>query len=145
MHTKRERSLQSRVKTLVSSECANHANELNGIRNHCWAREKSNAGQCIFFTEGIENPRCQYFEQAVLPLDKELKAIFSSELLNLEIQEGRKRLIRKKCERCPEIFLAKSNAQRFCPACQKWNENEKTRARMANLRKKTSGVSLVTV
>lgn len=136
--------LESKVKSLVVGECANNQNEAHGIRNFCWMREKSNHGICLFFSNS-EGPKCRYFEEAVLPLDKDLKAIFSSEVLNQEMQNGQKRMIRKKCERCPETFLAKNNRQRFCPACQKWNEKEKTRVRMATLRKKSNGISLVTV
>jgi len=143
---KREHSLQSKVKALVITECANHQGTGPfGTKDYCWMKEKSNGGVCLFFSPDIDNPRCRYFEEAVLPLNKDLKSVFSREVLSLEIQESQKRAVRKKCERCPEIFLAKSNAQRFCPACQKWNENEKTRARMVNLRKGANGVSVVTV
>ncbi len=85
-------------------------------------------------------PWCRYFQESVLPIDKEFRNFFSGKLLNLANEEGQKRLIRKNCERlgCAETFLAKSNRQGFCPACQKWNENEKARSRMANLRKKAS-------
>jgi hypothetical protein len=110
-------------------------------------QEKSNRGVCVFFSD-LEDPRCRYFQGAVvLPLDKELKGIFSPESLALQIRDDRKRMIRRQCERsgCQETFPAQSNRQRFCPACQKWNENEKTSARMANLRKKPNGMSLVTV
>lgn len=145
---KREQSIQSKVKSLVVAECDSHqATGPFGTKNYCWAKEKSNGGLCVFFTEGIENPRCQYFEQAVLPLDRDLKAIFSSELLNLEIREGQKRMVRKRCgwPGCLQTFLSKSNAQRFCPKCQRAAWNEKTRVRMANLRKKPIGISVVTI
>ena len=145
--SERERSIHTKVRSLVSAECANHQTMGPfGTKDYCWMREKSNHGACVFFSD-LENPKCRYFEEAVLPLDKDLKGIFSGELLALQIQEGRKRMIRKKCKRlgCSETFLARSNHQDFCPACQKWNENEKTSTRMANLRKKASGESLVTV
>ena len=121
-----ERSIQSRVKSLVAGECANHQNEAHGIRNFCWMREKSNNGACVFFSNS-EGPRCRYFEEAVLPLDKDLRAFFSREVLKLEMQNVRKRMIRKKCERCSETFMAKSNAQRFCPKCQKPGYRDKAR------------------
>jgi len=143
----KERSIQSQVKSLVVAECPNYATMGPfGMNNYCFIREKSNHGVCVFFSE-LEAPRCGYFEQSVLLLNKDLKAVFSGELLNQEIRKERKRRIRKKCERpgCPETFLAKSNAQRFCPRCQKAVSNEKTKIRMANHRKKPNGVSLVTV
>jgi hypothetical protein len=138
------RSILSRVKALVAGECANHQGEASGIRDFCWMRAKSNKGVCVFFSD-IEAPRCRYFQESVLPGDKELRGIFSPETLALQIREDRKRMTPKKCERCPETFLARSGRQRFCPVCQKWNESEKTRARMANLRKKPIGMSPVTV
>ncbi len=141
-----ERSIPSRVKSLASTGCANYQGESTGVKNYCWMQEKSNHGVCVFFSD-IETPRCQCFQEAVLPLDKELKGLFSPETLALQRRDDRKRMIRKRCERpgCQETFPARSNRQRFCPACQKWNENEKTRSRMADLRKKPNGMSLVTV
>ena len=49
------------------------------------------------------------------------------------------------CERCHQEFRGRSNRQRFCPTCQKWNEKEKTKARMGNLREKSNGKSGVTL
>lgn len=131
------RSISSRIKSLVAAECANHLNSgPAGIKNHCWANEKANGGVCAFFAD-IENPRCRYFEVAVLPLDKELKGIFSSETLARQIQEGRRRLIAKKCERpgCDQTFPARSNRQRFCPKCQKAAKNDRNRTWMSDFRK----------
>jgi hypothetical protein len=130
-----ERSIPSRVKSLAASECANHQNSgPSGIKNYCWLKERSNGGVCVFFSD-VENPRCRYFQEAVLPLDKELKAVFSSEVLNLQIQEGQRKMIRKKCERCPETFLARSNAQMLCPGCQSRNAAQKNRERQARFQK----------
>jgi hypothetical protein len=123
-------SIQSKVKSLVVAECENHQTMGPfGTNNYCWMCEKSNHGVCVFFSD-LEAPRCRYFEEVVLPLDKDLKAIFSGELLNLEIRDGRKRMIRRQCERpgCPETFLAKSNAQRFCPKCQRAAYRDTSRA-----------------
>ena len=121
------RSIKSKVRGLVIAECANHQRESNGIANYCWAKEKTNKGVCVFFSD-LESPRCQYFERSILALDQGLKTIFSSEVLHQEMQNGQKRMIRKKCDRCPEIFMAKSNAQRFCPKCQKAGYRDKARS-----------------
>ncbi|MGD0624256.1 MAG: hypothetical protein ABSB32_05995 [Thermodesulfobacteriota bacterium] len=145
--TKERSSIQSKVKSLVAGECPNYQTMGPfGANHYCFVREKSTRGVCVFFSD-LEAPRCRYFEESILPLDKDLRGVFSGELLNQEIREGQKRMIRKKCERpgCPETFFAKSNAQRFCPRCQKAVWNEKTRIRMANHRKKPNGVSLVTI
>ena len=120
----RERSIQVRVRALISEECENYQGGSNGVANYCWMRETSNHGACVFFSD-LENPKCRYFEEAVLPLDEELKGIFSNEALALGIRTGQKKALRKKCGQCPEIFLAKSNAQRLCPECQKRNSSLK--------------------
>jgi hypothetical protein len=124
--SKREQSIPLKVKSLVAAECANHSNEQNGVKNYCWMREKSNHGVCVFFSD-LESPRCRYFEEAVLPVDKDLKAVFSSEVLNQEIKNAQKRMVRRQCQRCPETFMAKSNSQRFCEKCQKAANRDKSR------------------
>lgn len=120
-------NILAQARKLITEECANFQ-RLGplGIKNFCWEREKSNNGGCIFFSD-LDNPKCRYFKKAVLPLDKDLKAIFSREVLNLGIQDGQKRMIRKTCARCPETFLAKGNAQRFCPRCRRTAYRDKAR------------------
>ena len=64
----------SQARKLIAEECANFQRlGPSGIKNYCWAKEKSNAGICVFFTD--EAPECSYFGQAVLPLDEDLKEI----------------------------------------------------------------------
>lgn len=57
---------------------------------------------------------------------------------------GEKRKARKRCE-CGRLFLPKSNRQERCERCRKWNNNEKTRARMARFRKKAKTRAVVTI
>ena len=60
------------VKGLVVSECANYSR--NGpfkTQHHCWKHETREKGICAYFRE--TQPRCSYFEKAVLPLDEELE------------------------------------------------------------------------
>ena len=62
----------SQARKLIVEECANFQRfGPSGIKNHCWMKEKLNAGICVFFTD--ESSGCSYFEQAVLPLDEDLK------------------------------------------------------------------------
>lgn len=65
-------NILAQARNLIGEECANFQpfGPL-GIKNHCWAKEKSNAGICVFFTD--KSPGCSYFEQAVLPLDEDLR------------------------------------------------------------------------
>ena len=117
----------SRVKSLAANECVNYQTSgPSGLKHHCLVEEKIKGGVCVFFSE-VKSPRCLWFEETVLPLDKNLKAVFSSELLALQVQDSWKRAIRKKCDRCPETFLARSNAQRFCPRCQRAAYRDKSR------------------
>jgi hypothetical protein len=62
----------NQARKLIAEDCANHQRiGPLGIKNYCWAKEKSNAGICVFFTD--DSPECSYFEEAVLPLDEDLK------------------------------------------------------------------------
>ena len=65
-------NILTQARKLIVEECANfqRVGPL-GIKNYCWAKEKSNAGICVFFTD--ESLECSYFEQAVLPLDEDRK------------------------------------------------------------------------
>ncbi len=59
------------IKKLVMAQCSNYqAKGPFGIAHYCWTKEKSNAGQCVYFAP---NGFCKWFEEAVLPLDEELK------------------------------------------------------------------------
>jgi hypothetical protein len=62
----------NQARKLIVEECTNFQ-RLGpfGAKNFCWMKEKSNAGVCVFFTD--EKAKCTYFEEAVLPLDEDLK------------------------------------------------------------------------
>lgn len=84
------RSIQARLKRLVFYECANYQSTgPGGISHSCWMREKSNHGQCIYFTAGQGSPRCNYFEAAVLPTDRDLQIDLTAESSNREIRKAR--------------------------------------------------------
>lgn len=65
------------IKNLVVNECANHLRTgPEGIKNHCYGRTVSRGKfVCIYFQEVVD-PRCYWFEKAVLPLDGELNEEF---------------------------------------------------------------------
>lgn len=80
----------ARIKRLIFSECCNYQSTGPGGINHsCWMRERSNRGVCIYFTPGQESPRCNYFEAAVLPRDRDLKIDLSADRSNQEIRKAR--------------------------------------------------------
>ena len=65
-------NILAQARKLIVEECANFQRfGPSGIKNYCWAKEKSNAGVCLFFTD--EKAGCPYFQQAVLPLNEELR------------------------------------------------------------------------
>src|SRR4030042_5162108 len=65
-------NILTQARKLIVEECANF--QRFGpfeIKNYCWMKEKSNAGVCVFFSDG--SLECPYFPQAVLPLNEELR------------------------------------------------------------------------
>ncbi len=64
--------MHTQPKGLIQEQCANYLRVgPSAIKNYCWMKEKSNAGVCVIFTD--EKAKCRYFEEAVLPLDEDLK------------------------------------------------------------------------
>jgi len=69
---------------------------------------------------------------------------------NQEAERPKPKILRQSrpariCERCGESFRAGSNRQQFCDSCQKAAWNDKTRKRMARMRKRVNGESVVTI
>jgi transcription elongation factor Elf1 len=71
------------------------------------------------------------------------KALPEAPALRLRLK-GKRSFRARTCERCGQSFKGRSNRQRFCEVCQRAAYNDKTRARMANFRKGSNGVSVVT-
>jgi len=51
----------------------------------------------------------------------------------------------KPCERCGENFHGRSNNQRFCEKCQRWNEADKNRDRQARFSQNQQNGPVLTV
>lgn len=126
-------SRKNTVKKLVKKYCANYDANLNNINHYCCI-EHEETNQCSFFIDKNGVPSCKYFEECILPLDKELQIIYHAEqekgklshydkkkVLNQIDQE--KREIR--CERCDKPIKAKSNRQKYCDNCARVVRNEK--------------------
>jgi hypothetical protein len=65
-------NILAQARKLIVEECANFQRfGPFAIKNQCWMKEKSNAGVCVFFSDG--SPECSYFQEAVLPLNEELR------------------------------------------------------------------------
>jgi len=126
------------IKRLAVNECANHERKFNSFINACLVRQNL---KCVFFFE--DHPRCKYFEETVLPLDKRLEALYHADrearAYGSQLTKQRKRAIleetawvgkvRGKCERCGEEFPAANNRQKYCPSCRKWVTREQARTR----------------
>jgi len=83
------------IRRLVKAECANYDREYQ-----CLPLD----GTCYMFTIGFVNSSlCKWFQNAVLPLDSELEALFEHKPL-------------KACGRCGKKFLVNGN-QAYCQAC----------------------------
>jgi len=130
-------NLELAIKRLITNECANHERKFNGFINVCLAKEDC---KCVFFFE--KYPRCKYFEEAVLPLDKRLEQLYYADrkarAQGYELTEQQKRIIVEdasagkitvKCERCKEEFPAVNNRQKYCAKCRKWAAREREQTR----------------
>lgn len=136
---------------MIKSECANYDTEMNNIRNHCcinFSEDKDKEYQCNYYKE--DNFRCDYFENNVLPLDKQLEAVYYAELEakanGTEITKTEKKKIIKEntiiaiCEKCKMEFKPKSSNKKIklCNKCRKENQRERNKNNNKKFRKKNS-------
>ena len=123
---------------MVKKECANYFRDGGVTIDYCcWYDSK-----CKYF-EDINN-RCGYFEQSVLPLDKEYQIVYHAQRKNMDKRlsaEDKEHLInagkvRIKCAECGGLVYANSNRQKYCSSCSKKRAREKARARVQKHREK---------
>jgi len=117
---------------LVTSECANHFGNLNGTSDYC-CLEWTPDHRCVYFLEE-DNPRCRYFEESVLPLDKEIETAYYAERFP-EVAISQDDLAT--CAKCGKRFAATSNRQKYCQGCRKKADRERSaryRQRMKAMR-----------
>lgn len=114
---------------LIRNECANyfeHSGEpLKTIKNYCCLFDKS----CVFFaTEGKEEnlPRCEYYEQSVLPLKPELELKYrrDRQLSTVELIS--------RCKSCLKSFVPNSKNEKFCPECKTKRKKEQNKLSRKN-------------
>lgn len=124
------------IQSLVRLQCAYHDNLSNEVKNYCCTEETPDH-QCIYYYNDADDYfiiRCKFFEECVLPLDKELEAVYwatikaeetHQELTHEEIQEIKEQHSdTKPCLKCKGKFKPSSNRQKYCDKCKK--ENAKT-------------------
>ena len=107
----------SRVRKLAREQCCNYIQELRGCL-------LLNGSPCVLETS--LHLCCNYFRDAVLPLDKQLEA---------EITRGNAGM--KKCVSCGRVFLPGSNRAKYCGKCAKDALKQQQRNYDQNKRKKS--------
>jgi len=132
----------------VRELCANHLSRgPRGIQGYCLL-EWTEGHRCVFATETDSLPRCRYFEEAVLPDDPRLEALYHAErraaAVGYELTKQQRNLVmeeaaargkpRVNCSRCGEMFLANSNRQKMCEGCRKEVRREQSRERVKKAR-----------
>lgn len=127
----------NRIKKLIKKECACYFAEQGSINNYCCSVD----GSCLFFMDNDELPSCTYFEEGVLPLNKDLEIEYRADH-NMKVTENIKAKPKVKCKRCGESFSANSNRQHFCKKCKKVNDRNKAKLRMKKLREKRHDVTI---
>jgi len=136
--------ISNKIKSLIANECAGHDKKAHGISNYC-SHEPSDSKQCIYFLED-NTRRCRYFEEAVLPLEPDLEAVYQAELTarakGYELTKYQRKLVidaRKleaTCSVCGKVFNPVSRRQKACPTCQKQKIREQSRLRKQKQRKR---------
>lgn len=123
----------NKVKRLVKDDCAGYSTE----NNYCCSVD----GACLFFRDNEKLPCCRYFEEGILPLDKDLEYEYRQER-QMGLTQNRQIKPKVKCQRCSKSFDANSNRQHFCESCKKINDREKTKLRMKKAREKGYDVTI---
>lgn len=127
------------IKQFIRDECANYFSELNTIKDYC-CMEKFPNNKCVYFSD-VENPQCYYFEECVLPLDKELEIVYYAQqekgaLSKDEVQTLiNSQKIQSICARCGKVFYANHNRQKYCELCASIIRREKNRERVQKHRR----------
>ncbi|SHF64924.1 hypothetical protein SAMN02745218_02791 [Desulfofundulus australicus DSM 11792] len=104
----------AKVRSLVKKECANHDAELNGIRHYCCREPAASDKRCLYFV--LDDVRCKWFEEAVLPLDSKLEYEYWQVVNPYKVNKPRD--LSKQCKMCGKVFSAKSNREVYCDSCK---------------------------
>ena len=104
-----ENQIQRSIRHLAQKECANYDSGC------CLPEDRPcHVISSVYKTVHDGAVNCDYFLQAVLPLQPELHTAVWHELLREEDQAGESR---KECVRCHKPFIPGSNRQRYCTDC----------------------------
>ncbi len=119
-----KRKLIKSCRRLAREECANYRD------GDCLPADRP----CSVFpkTGGI----CQYFRNAVLPLERELCAMVEEKLQPSVADKANWQT----CGDCKRTFIPEKTRQKFCPECSQRRKREKTRLRVQNFRERKHAV-----
>ena len=109
--------------SLIRNECANYFSSLNSIKNYCCLTDKT----CVYFSEN--KPRCKYFEEAVLPLDKDLEYKYKQER---KLSDS---IIQASCKNCSRQFIRKSKKEKYCDECKQVRKKQQKKLYMQKIRR----------
>ena len=107
------------VMRLVKKECCNYD-------SYCKECLLMDGYGCILETS--LHPCCNYFRDAVWPLDKSVP---------YEVTDKEET---RKCKSCGKAFVPGSNRAKYCPECAKWEARKKHSARQQKYRAKSDGL-----
>jgi len=119
----------NKIKSLIKESCAGYFAE----NNYCCSRD----GSCIFFRSNEGLFGCKYFEDGVLPLEKDLEYEYRQEHMMAVVHKIPVKT-NVKCSRCNQYFKAVSNRQSYCETCKKIVKREQAKLSMQKKRDKTA-------
>ena len=123
-----ENQIQRSIRNLAQKECANYD---NGI---CLPEDRPcHVISPVYKTVYDGAIDCDYFLEAVLPLQPELNTAVWHELFREEdqVSEGW-----KECARCHKPFLPGSNRQRYCTGCGAAEKQARSREKQRRYRER---------
>jgi hypothetical protein len=106
---------------LARQECSCHSKKgPRGIEDYCCQEPQKSEKQCRL----LHGQRCEYFVEAVLPLDPDLLWLWEERLLRQG--EGIVRSNLRRCQ-CGTHFRFKSKTHKYCEACAKKERERQAR------------------
>ena len=126
----------AKVKSLIKAECCNYDPDYCGIYSYCFDPMYALDRRCSYFEEDSDS--CEWFEEAVLPLNPVLAAAYEINFCIPQYKPGMYEENTKilRCKMCPAAFVAANNRSVLCPTCNEKQQKEKSRSRSRAYREK---------
>lgn len=128
-----DKQLMRQVKALARRECANYQ---DGI---CLPEDRPCHVLHPVYTKIHDGAiDCDWFLEAVMPLDQELTKAVWQEILREEGSSGESL---KECVCCHKPFLPASNRQRYCEACGETVKKARVREKQRRYRQRQKSIA----